>query len=99
MLAARSYVCPLQTAATVACSTLRTKQRHSQPVAPSGESDGTTIDDYAIDTSFAPHELREALRRRKNSSGGDDRLVMGLRNKGPSYYPRLLVQERQPGLF
>ena len=45
------------------------EQQHFQPVAPSGESNGTTTDNDAINTPFEPHELREALRQyKKNSS-------------------------------
>ena len=35
------------------------EQQHIQPVAPSSESNGTTADDDAINTSFEPQELRE----------------------------------------
>ena len=35
------------------------ERQHSQPVAPSGESNGTTTDDDSINTPFEPHELRD----------------------------------------
>ena len=58
------------------------KQQHSQPLAPSSESNGTTDD--AINTPFELHELREALRQcKKNSSGGDDLLTYELLKEVP----------------
>ena len=60
------------------------EQQHIQQVAPSGESNGTTADDDAINTPFEPHELRETLRQcKKNSSGGDDRLTYKLLKEVP----------------
>ena len=49
-------------------------------MAPSGESNGTTIDDAAINT----HELRAALRQcKKTRSSGDDRLTYELLKEVP----------------
>ena len=60
------------------------QQQHSQPVAPSGESNGTTTDDGAINTPFEPHELRKALRQcKKNRSSGADRLTYELLKEVP----------------
>ena len=53
-------------------------------MAPSGESNGTTADDDAINTPFEPHDLREALRQcKKNSSDRDDRLTYELLKEVP----------------
>ena len=55
------------------------EQQHTQPVAPSGESNEPTTEDDAINTPFEPHEPREALHQcKKNISGGDDRLTYEL---------------------
>ena len=60
------------------------EQQHSQPVAPSGESIGTTTDDDANNTPFEFHELREGLRQcKKNRSSGDDRLTYELLKEVP----------------
>ena len=65
---------------------------------PSGESNGTTTDDDAINTPFEPHELREALRQcNKNRSSGDDRLTYVRATNGspieePRNHPQVLQQ-------
>ena len=69
------------------------EQEHSQPVAPSGESNETTTDDDTINTQFKPHGLREALRQcKKNSSGGNDRLTYELLNEVPRNHLQVLQQ-------